>query len=89
MIGFRMRQLLALIFIVVLGGAGIYLLTPEGRQLIDRVRINMTRADYIARFRAGETLPGTPDLEHIDAAAGGRGRGNGRAGLCPHLQART
>ena len=46
-----------------LAGAGIYLLTPEGRELIDRGRINMTRADYMARFRAGETLPGTPDLD--------------------------
>ena len=68
-----MRQLLALIFIVALGGAGIYLLTPGGRELIDRARIAMTRADYLTRFRAGETLPGTPDLDQIDkrlAAAG-------------------
>ena len=57
-----MRQFLTLIFIAVVAGAGIYLLTPEGRQLIDRGRINMTRMDYQARFRAGETLPGTPDL---------------------------
>ena len=77
MIGFWMRQLFALIFIVVLAGAGIYLLTPEGRQLIDRVRINMTRADYMARFRAGETLPGTPDLEHIDERLAAAGVGMG------------
>jgi murein L,D-transpeptidase YafK len=68
-----MRRFFALILIVALAGAGIYLLTPEGRELIDRGRIYLTRADYMARFRAGETLPGTPDLEHLDerlAAAG-------------------
>ena len=72
-----MRQLFVLIFIVALAGAGIYLLTPEGRELIDRGRIYMTRADYIARFRAGETLPGTPDLEHIDERLAAAGVGMG------------
>lgn len=72
-----MRQLLALIFIVALAGAGIYLVTPEGRQLIDRVRINMTRMDYQARFRAGETLPGTPDLARIDKRLAAVGVGMG------------
>jgi murein L,D-transpeptidase YafK len=61
-----MRQVFTLLFLVALAGAGIYLLTPEGRQLIDRVEINWTRADYQARFRAGERLPGTPDLERLD-----------------------
>ncbi len=72
-----MRQLLALIFVAALAGAGIYLLTPEGRQLIDRVRINMTRMDYQARFRARETLPGTPDLARIDARLAAAGVGMG------------
>jgi murein L,D-transpeptidase YafK len=61
-----MRQALTLIIILALAGAGVFLLTPEGRQLIDRVRIHMMRADYQARFRAGETLPGTPDLARVD-----------------------
>ena len=61
-----MRQAFTLLIILALAGAGIYLLTPEGRQLIDRARIYMMRADYQARFRAGETLPGTPDLARID-----------------------
>ena len=30
------------------------------------MRINWTRAEYQARFRAGETLPGTPDLARFD-----------------------
>jgi murein L,D-transpeptidase YafK len=61
-----MRQLVTLLFIAVLAGLGIYALTPDGRELIDRGRIYLTRADYQARFRAGETLPGTPDLARID-----------------------
>jgi murein L,D-transpeptidase YafK len=61
-----MRHLVTLLIIAVLAGIGIYALTPEGRELIDRGRIYLTRADYQARFRAGETLPGTPDLAHID-----------------------
>jgi murein L,D-transpeptidase YafK len=61
-----MRHLLTLIVVVALAGGGIYALTPEGRQLIDRVLVNMTRADYQALFRAGRTLPGTPDLARID-----------------------
>ena len=59
-------RVIALILIVVLGGGGYYLLTPEGRQLIDRARIYMTRAEYQAHFRAGEPLPGTPDLARLD-----------------------
>ena len=57
---------ITLILLMALAGAGYYLLTPEGRELIDRVRINMMRADYQARFRAGEALPGTPDLARLD-----------------------
>ncbi|MBC8020019.1 MAG: murein L,D-transpeptidase [Methyloceanibacter sp.] len=61
-----MRRALSIIFLIAIAGAGYYLLTPEGRELIDRVRINLTRADYQARFRAGETLPHTPDLARFD-----------------------
>ena len=55
-----------LVLLAVLLGGGYYLLTPEGRQLIDRVRINWTRSEYQAHFRAGEPLPGTPDLARFD-----------------------
>jgi len=72
-----MRQAFTLLIILALAGAGIYLLTPEGRQLIDRARIYMTRADYQARFRAGETLPGTPDLARIDERLAAVGVGMG------------
>jgi hypothetical protein len=57
---------ITLILIIALAGGGYYLLTPEGRQFIDRVRINMTRAEYHALFRSGESLPGTPDLARLD-----------------------
>lgn len=59
-------KVIALILVVALAGVGYYLLTPEGRQLIDRVRIHMTRSDHLARFHAGKTLPGTPDLARFD-----------------------
>jgi len=59
-------RILTLIVVIALFGAGYYLLTPQGREFIDRVTINLTRADYQARFRAGESLPGTPDLDRID-----------------------
>jgi murein L,D-transpeptidase YafK len=61
-----MWRALSIIFLIAVAGAGYYLLTPDVRELIDRVRINLTRADYQARFRAGETLPHTPDLARFD-----------------------
>jgi murein L,D-transpeptidase YafK len=61
-----MRQAFVILIVLALLGGGYYLLTPEGRELIDRFDIYLTRADYQARFRAGELLPGTPDLDHLD-----------------------
>jgi hypothetical protein len=61
-----MRQALTFVFVMALAGACYYLLTPDGRQFIDRVYINGTRAKHQARFRAGERLPGTPDLAHLN-----------------------
>src|SRR5919109_1085407 len=55
-------RIVAVIIVIALGAAGYYLLTPEGRQLIDRARINAIRAEYQALFRAGQPLPDTPDL---------------------------
>ena len=72
-----MRRLFTLLFIVALAGAGFYLLMPEGRQMIDRARINWTRADYQARFRAGQKLPGTPDLARLDERLAAQGVGLG------------
>jgi murein L,D-transpeptidase YafK len=66
-------RFLALLFFVAIAGAGIFLLTPDGRQLIDRVQINKMRADYKARFRAGEPLPGTPDLARLDERLAAQG----------------
>jgi murein L,D-transpeptidase YafK len=72
-------MLRALFILLVVAGAGFgyYLLTPEGRQLIDRARVNWTRSEYRALFQAGETLPGTPDLARFEErlAASGVKRG--------------
>ena len=68
-----MLRALTLIFVVALAGAGFFLLTPEGRQLLDRVRINMMRADNQARFRSGLALPGTPDLARLNARLAAEG----------------
>ena len=61
-----MRLAFVILIVLALLGGGYYLLTPEGRELIDRFDVYLTRADYEARFRAGELLPGTPDLDHLD-----------------------
>jgi murein L,D-transpeptidase YafK len=62
----EMRQVLTFLFVMALAAAGYYLFTPGGRQFIDRVYINWTRTEYQARFRAGERLPGTPDLARLN-----------------------
>ena len=61
-----LRQVLTTVFIVTLLGGGLYLLTPDGRQLLDRLRINVTRLENHARYRAGLPLRGTPDLVRLD-----------------------
>ena len=61
-----MWRALFILLVVAVAGSGYYLLTPEGRQLIDRARVNWTRSEYRALFRAGETLPGTPDLARFE-----------------------
>jgi len=61
-----MRQAFTLIFVLALIGGGFYLLTPEGRELIDRVRVNMMRSENKALYRSGKPLPGTPDLARLD-----------------------
>ena len=59
-----MRALLS-ILILTLIGVGIYLMTPQGRQLLDRVQINMQRAENKTLHNAGKSLPGTPDLARL------------------------
>jgi murein L,D-transpeptidase YafK len=60
-----MRPFTLLLILALIGG-GYYLLTPDGRALLDRVRITMTRWDNQSRYRSGEKLPGTPDLARLD-----------------------
>jgi murein L,D-transpeptidase YafK len=60
------RLLIGLVLVALAGGA-YFLLSPQGRQLIDRAIVNWDRAEYKALHRAGKTLPGTPDLSRLDA----------------------
>jgi len=62
-----LRHLLVSIFLLALVGGVYFLFTPQGRQLIDRVHINLERAEHQAQFRAGKPLRGTPDLARLDA----------------------
>lgn len=55
------------VLLVGIAGAVYYLFTPQGRQLLDRVIVNLDRAEYQALHTAGKRLPGTPDLERLDA----------------------
>jgi len=59
-------RLIAIFLVLLLGGAGFFLLTPEGRQLLDRARIYWKRAEYQALYRSGQKLPGTPDLARFE-----------------------
>jgi murein L,D-transpeptidase YafK len=61
------RGLILLLVLVALGGGALYLLTPDGRGLLDRLRINATRQEHFARQRLGLPLRGTPDLAALDA----------------------
>lgn len=62
-----LRQLFVFLFVVALGAGGYFLLSPQGRQLIDRVHINMERTENKALHRSGKPLPGTPDLSRFGA----------------------
>lgn len=62
-----LRFLLVSILLVALVGGAYLVLTPQGRQFIDRVHVNLDRAEHQARFRAGKPLRGTPDLARFDA----------------------
>ena len=60
-----LRSLLgSLVFLALVAGV-YFLFSPQGRQLIDRVTINLDRAEHKALHRAGKPLPGTPDLSRF------------------------
>ena len=68
-----MRQLLTLIILALLIGGALFMLSPEGRQTLDRMHINAMRAEHQARYRAGQPLAGTPDLAHLDQRLAAQG----------------
>ena len=55
-----------LILLIILALGGWYLLSPDGRAFLDRIRINWSRWENQSRFRCGQPLPGTPDLARLD-----------------------
>jgi murein L,D-transpeptidase YafK len=61
-----LRRLIVSLFFVALVGGAYFLLTPEGRQLLDRIHVNLTRAEYKSLHRAGKPMPGTPDLARFE-----------------------
>ena len=68
-----MRQLLTLIILALLIGGALFMLSPEGRQTLDRMHINAMRAEHQARYRAGQPLAGTPDLARLDQRLAAQG----------------
>jgi murein L,D-transpeptidase YafK len=68
-----MWRSLALLLAVALGGGALYLFTPDGRALLDRLRINATRQEHLVLQRLGLPLRGTPDLARLDDRLGGQG----------------
>ena len=61
-----MWRSLALLILVALCGAALYLFTPDGQRLRDRLRINATRQEHLVLQRLGLPLRGTPDLARLD-----------------------
>ena len=68
-----LRHLFVSLILVALAGGAYFLLTPQGRQFVDRVHINLERAEHKALHRAGKPLPGTPDLTRLDRRLGDAG----------------
>jgi len=68
-----LRHFVVSIFLLALVGGVYFLFTPQGRQLIDRVHINLMRTEHKALHRAGKPLPGTPDLARLDARLQAKG----------------
>jgi murein L,D-transpeptidase YafK len=63
----------ALVLLVILAVGGWYLLSPDGRALLDRLRINWTRWENQSHYRSGQPLPGTPDLSRLDERLAAKG----------------
>ena len=61
-----LRQALALLIIIALSGAGYFLLTSDGRLLLDRASIAYTRWQNHSYYQSGLPLPSTPDLAKFD-----------------------
>jgi len=60
------RYLVISLIVLTLAGGAYLLPSPYGRHLIDRVRINVERAEHRASYHLGARLRGTPDLARLD-----------------------
>ena len=63
----------ALVLLVILAVGGWYLLSPDGRALLDGLRIKWTRWENQSHYRSGQPLPGTPDLARLDERLAAKG----------------
>ena len=68
-----LRYALLPILIAALIGGALMLYSSEGRQLIDRVSIALTRAENHWYYRRGRPLPSTPDLAKLDQRLAAQG----------------
>ena len=67
------RHAVGVLLVLALIGVVLALLSPEGRQLLDRASIALTRLENHWHYRKGQPLPGTPDLARLDARLAARG----------------
>jgi murein L,D-transpeptidase YafK len=67
------RHAVGLLIVLALIGVVLALLSSEGRQLLDRASIALTRFENHWYYGKGQPLPGTPDLARLDARLAARG----------------
>lgn len=68
-----LRYALLLVLIAALIVGALLLYSSEGRQLLDRVSIALTRTESHWYYRRGQPLPGTPDLVKLDQRLAAQG----------------
>jgi murein L,D-transpeptidase YafK len=73
MMAAMLRRAFALLLLAALFGGGLIMFSSDGRQLIDRAGIALTRIENRWHARNGRPLPGTPDLARLDARLAAQG----------------
>jgi murein L,D-transpeptidase YafK len=72
-----MWHILALVLLGVLIGGAFALLSPQGRELIDRAWINYARQEHLARTQSGLPLKGSPNYAELEQRLGAMGLESG------------